>query len=543
MSMTMEEMRARNQIMRLLNSQGYNPYAKLLGLFELNLTNDPDVLGFMEPGEGRIVLRRGLEDKAVSVIVRHEILHEFLDHELRLLRKLARDAGLNYNELADKSIEELKQELYGDKVFNVAADYEISNRGYTDADKKTIKNILVNGEIVSGLVTEDEHPEWINWSVEDMYEALKKMTPPDPPDPPEGPKKPPIIIQGKPPKGKRQKRKTKGGQVVIYTEPPDDPDDFDNDDDDDDDIDDIPGLEGDEWDDNAKDNSKPSIGSKGNKELQDLENAEREANKIAGEAEENDNEDLKNDAEDVAKDAADALKDMKDKSKQSAADLKRIQDIKDAFDNVNLRREVMRSTSDALKREQAKAARNGRMFSASPIQKFVLDLNNFIKNEIGVQREDSWSKFNKKYATSNILRPGTATTYINTVPTINVYFDRSGSWNESMLKVGRDAIATLNQYVKKKQIKINIYYFSDTVFTDYDDPRAEGGTNPQPVFDHIAATKPKNVIIMTDGDFDHYPEVQSIQVPGAAWMLFKNRRSQNLMRHLSGKKQTRAYDI
>ena len=165
--------------MTLLSEQGYPTYAKLLNEFDLNLTENPAVVAFMEPAKGRIVVNRGLEETQVSVIIRHEILHSYLKHELRLLQKLARDRNIDYDSLADIELDELDKELknilYSNDDFNIAADYEISNLGYTDADKDAVRQINLNGQILSGLVTEDEHPDWIDYSVEDMYQELSQL--------------------------------------------------------------------------------------------------------------------------------------------------------------------------------------------------------------------------------------------------------------------------------------------------------------------------------------------------------------------------------
>ena len=55
-SMTKLERAAKNQIEDVLNKQGYPTYARLLDLFDVNLTADPDVIGFMLPGKAKIVL-------------------------------------------------------------------------------------------------------------------------------------------------------------------------------------------------------------------------------------------------------------------------------------------------------------------------------------------------------------------------------------------------------------------------------------------------------------------------------------------------------
>lgn len=173
--MTREEKYAKELIRRNLGREGYATYSKILGDYELNITGDPSVVGFMEPAKGRIVVNRELDEDQVGLVIRHEILHYYLEHEMRLLRKLARDAGLDYDMLSDIEIDDLKQTLYGNDLFNIAADYEISNRGYTDKDKDTIRQICLNGEIVSGLVTEDDHPDWVDMSVEEMYTELLKL--------------------------------------------------------------------------------------------------------------------------------------------------------------------------------------------------------------------------------------------------------------------------------------------------------------------------------------------------------------------------------
>ena len=175
MSMTKFERQAKNEVLDILREEGYPTYARLLNMFDVNLTDDPGVIGFMEPAKGRIVLNRGLDIEQVSVIARHEILHEYLTHEMRLLKHLAQSMDLDYDDLDDIKIKDLKRDLYSNPNFNVAADYEISNRGYTDADKETVRNIKLNGQILSGLVTEDDHPDWTNLSVEDMYDRLNDL--------------------------------------------------------------------------------------------------------------------------------------------------------------------------------------------------------------------------------------------------------------------------------------------------------------------------------------------------------------------------------
>lgn len=179
MSMTKEEKFAKEWLRKKLSEEGYPTYAKLLSYFDLNLTNSSRVVAFLEPSKGRIVINRGLDEDQISVVIRHEILHNYLQHEDRLLRKLANEAGVDYDTLSsDMEMDELaklKNELYKNKDFNRAGDYEISNLGYTDKDKETVRQISLNGELLCGLVTEDDHPDWVDLSVEEMYDKLRKQ--------------------------------------------------------------------------------------------------------------------------------------------------------------------------------------------------------------------------------------------------------------------------------------------------------------------------------------------------------------------------------
>lgn len=175
MAMTKQEKLLKLWLIRKLKSQGYLTYAKILREFDVQLLSEnSSAVAYLDPAKGLFAMHPTLDDNQVSVIIRHEILHAYLQHEKRLLDKLAKEHGLNPNELDDLSIKELKQELYSNSLFNIAGDYEISNKGYTDKDKEIARNIIFNGRVVSGLVTEDEHPDWVDMSIEEMFDELRK---------------------------------------------------------------------------------------------------------------------------------------------------------------------------------------------------------------------------------------------------------------------------------------------------------------------------------------------------------------------------------
>ena len=158
--MTARDEAAKEQIIRKLRSEGYPTYARLFDLFDLNLTDNPDVVGYMLPGKAKIVLNENLSIDQVSTIVRHEILHEWLSHGAR----------------SEKFNKEHPDLLPDHDTSNIAADYEISNIGYTDKDKRAARAIILGDKTLQGLVTEDQYPGWEDKSFEEMYEELLKKT-------------------------------------------------------------------------------------------------------------------------------------------------------------------------------------------------------------------------------------------------------------------------------------------------------------------------------------------------------------------------------
>lgn len=153
---------AKDQITDILRSQGYATYARLFQLFDFYFTDDPKVIAYMIPQKAALVMNEGIDDEdTASVLVRHEILHEYLTHYERKTE-------------FDKNHPELNPPTNNNQIANIAADYEISNRGYTDKDKTKVKNIMLNDQILSGLVTEDDHQDWANLTFEEMYEKLLK---------------------------------------------------------------------------------------------------------------------------------------------------------------------------------------------------------------------------------------------------------------------------------------------------------------------------------------------------------------------------------
>ena len=99
---------AKNEIIKILIEQGYPTYAKLVNLFDIYLTDNPEVIGYMEPGNAKIVLNEKLSINQVSTIVRHELLHEWLTHAQRRA-----------------NVDKENNDSGNHEIANIAADFEI----------------------------------------------------------------------------------------------------------------------------------------------------------------------------------------------------------------------------------------------------------------------------------------------------------------------------------------------------------------------------------------------------------------------------------
>lgn len=165
----------------ILRQQGYPKYAELFLNFDLMLDTRVDKIAWTKPGKALIGINPTVDGQQAGLLIRHELLHNFLDHRARLIEHL-RKRHAELGDLDDMGIDELNKYLDREantkKVhtpYNIAGDFEISNLGYTEEDKEIVRNIKLNGRLVSGLVTEDSYPDWTNLSLEEMYDKLQEV--------------------------------------------------------------------------------------------------------------------------------------------------------------------------------------------------------------------------------------------------------------------------------------------------------------------------------------------------------------------------------
>lgn len=279
-------------------------------------------------------------------------------------------------------------------------------------------------------------------------------------------------------------------------------------------------------------NTTPQIGDKGDEEFQNKEQEERDA-QIEKEKEEDDEYE----------------EETEEERQQRLNDIKNMLGDDSMADEISSedRRHLDKETKKKY-RDQKSASEKERKKYSSSMQKFRQSLNRFIANQVKEIRDRTYKREDPSYEGSGIIRPGRMIDDNTKIPKINVYFDQSGSWGESDIRQGEEAIGILNNYVDRGEIEINLYYFANHIHDTPEPARKEQGTGAgADLIYHIMSTKPDNVIVMTDSDFDAWGDIleaPEIKVPGAVWLLFRGgKRSFDLIKHLKGKKQSRVFDF
>ena len=241
-------------------------------------------------------------------------------------------------------------------------------------------------------------------------------------------------------------------------------------------------------------------------------------------------------------------------SKAAESKLKEIGNLLDSdavlHDLLDETDRIVRRDRQTIAAERKAAEQEVKKYTASAgISDFVLDINKLVKSEVKNMVKKDWGRFNKRAEGSGILKPGKSTKKNPHIPRLFVYYDASGSWGPSDIAVGNAAISTLRaQYEKKGQLIIEIYYFASEL-----GPTRESAGHGwyecfQKVYADIQEKRPDNVMIMTDGDGDHYlyethlDEKPPIYVPGGMFILFRDGDvSKQVARVFRGRKVSKIY--
>lgn len=103
----------------------------------------------------------------LNVLMRHELAHYLMQHQIRMMDKIiskyGKDGGTRIS---------MSQSLH--RLINIIEDFEISNTRYTAADKIVVKNMLLAGREIGGLVTENIRNGWEKLTVLQMFDKLSE---------------------------------------------------------------------------------------------------------------------------------------------------------------------------------------------------------------------------------------------------------------------------------------------------------------------------------------------------------------------------------
>ena len=175
--MTKREKALKKKLIALLRDDGkghrHAKYAERLEDFIVkivSLEDDPEMTAAVNFEEVTIYISEGfLTDPntfyQLNVLMRHELAHYLMQHQIRMLDKLISKYGKD-------SGTRMSMSIAIHKLLNIIEDFEISNKRYTEADKLIIKNMTLNFEVIGGLVTEEIRKDWQKLSVIEMYDLL-----------------------------------------------------------------------------------------------------------------------------------------------------------------------------------------------------------------------------------------------------------------------------------------------------------------------------------------------------------------------------------
>ena len=231
-----------------------------------------------------------------------------------------------------------------------------------------------------------------------------------------------------------------------------------------------------------------------------------------------------------------------------------------ALDRMELEKE------DAAHTKASKSALRAREVSKYEVGKKLAGLDSFkaslyraMRDQVieSEEEEETWAVINRRHEDDpTILKKGSRMedTYDDEgIPTINVYFDQSGSWRDPEITIGEQAINVLKEFHNNEEIKLNKFFISaGGVFTTASAarafPSAEGWAA---CLKHIRESGVKNVVILSDSDLDYFEYSNrptgnngKTVVSGCVWWLWKNGDvSRKALKELIGKRGNYQYSF
>lgn len=176
--MTDRERKVKKRLCQLLVDKGHRKYAERFWKLDFNIIDSKkhsDFTAAISFDEATVFISDGFLGSGeaifnqLDVLLRHEMAHNLMMHQIRMMHVFKK---LHAND-PDEAYEHIRYSASLHSILNIIEDFEISNKRYTAEDKKIVKNMQLNGEVIGGLVTED-HRGWDKMSLETMYDELTK---------------------------------------------------------------------------------------------------------------------------------------------------------------------------------------------------------------------------------------------------------------------------------------------------------------------------------------------------------------------------------
>jgi hypothetical protein len=246
-----------------------------------------------------------------------------------------------------------------------------------------------------------------------------------------------------------------------------------------------------------------------------------------------------------AVDYVDDIEERKKKIGQWSNDPVAIQELQ-AEDNLELQKDYQK--------KKARDAAKAKYSKMGTLEDFQMNFYSAINNQIEMVRQEyqSYDEINAEYESENVIMKADLEKELpaEAIPIVDVYFDVSGSWDDSDIEIGEAAIASVKVFEDQGDLVMNIFYFSndvDNVSMEHCRALYGQGTHGWPkILQNIKATGAKNVLVMTDSDIELLngsgagaADCGSLKVEGCVWYLWKNGESSpTCLRKLTGDQGT-----
>ena len=176
--MTDRERKVKKALCQLLIDKGHRKYAERFWKLDFNIVDSkkhPDFTAAISFDEATVFISDGFLAgnqgifNQLDVLLRHEMAHNLMMHQVRMMHVFKK---LHAHD-PDEAYEHIRYSASLHNILNIIEDFEISNKRYSAEDKKIVRNMMLNGRVIGGLVTED-HRGWDKMPLESMYDELSK---------------------------------------------------------------------------------------------------------------------------------------------------------------------------------------------------------------------------------------------------------------------------------------------------------------------------------------------------------------------------------